>query len=73
MGSGIDKVELVPDLAERRRIGHAEAGQDVAHILRLFLGLGVADVADMQDQVGLQHLFQRGAEGGDKLRRQVAR
>ena len=46
-------------------------GQDVGHVLRLFGGLGVADVADMQDQVRLQHLFQRGAEGGDKLGRQV--
>lgn len=25
----------------------------------------------MEDQVGLEHLFKRGAEGGDKLGRQV--
>jgi hypothetical protein len=49
----------------------AQRGQDVGHVGGLFGGFGVADVADMQDQVGLQHLFQRGAEGGDQLGRQV--
>ena len=29
------------------------------------------NVADMQQQIGLQHLFQCGAEGGDQLGRQV--
>ena len=31
----------------------------------------VGDVANMHDQIGLQHLFQRGAEGGDQRGRQI--
>ena len=33
--------------------------------------VGMGDVADMHDQVGLDHLFQGGAEGGDQMGRQV--
>ena len=33
--------------------------------------VGMGDVAHMHDQVGLDHLFQRGAEGGDQMGRQV--
>ena len=29
------------------------------------------DVAHVQDEVGLDHLLQRGAEGGDQRRRQI--
>ena len=41
------------------------------HIVALRLALGMMDVADMDDEIGLGHLFQRGAEGGDEMRRQV--
>ena len=33
--------------------------------------IGMGDVAHMHDQVGLQHLFEGGAEGGDQMGRQV--
>ncbi len=71
MRGGIGQVQLVPDLDLRGLGRDAKRGQDLGHIGGLFGGLGVADVADVQDQVGGQHLFQRGAEGGDQLRRQV--
>ena len=38
---------------------------------RLGLALGMGDVAHVQDQVGLEHLLERGAEGRDQLVRQV--
>ncbi len=65
---GGEEVDLVPDLEERHVLRHAEVGEDRLDIGGLGLGLGMGDVADMQDQVGRQHLLQRGAEGGDKLR-----
>ena len=37
----------------------------------LRVGLVMREIPHMQDQVGLQHLFERGAERGDQLRRQV--
>ena len=65
----LQKVRLVPDLEHGRGFGHAEIAQDRHDLGGLVLGLGVADVAHVQDQVGVQHLFQRGAEGGDQLGR----
>ena len=49
----------------------AEVGQHRLHVAALRLGLGVADVAHVQDEVGLDHLLQRGAEGRDQRGRQV--
>ena len=43
----------------------------VAHVAGLGLALGAGDVAHVQDDVGLLHLLQRGAEGLDQLVRQV--
>ena len=41
------------------------------HILALLSGFGVGYVAYMHNKVGLAHLFQCGAEGGDEIMRQV--
>ena len=49
----------------------AELAQHRVDVALLGLGILMRDVADMQDDVRLQHLFQRGAERGDELRRQV--
>ena len=49
----------------------AEIGEDAFDILGLRRGVRVGDVAQMHDEVGLDHLLQRRAEGGDQVRRQV--
>ena len=69
---GIDAVDLVPDLDDAG-IGRldAEVAQDLSDIMGLGLGVAMGDVADMEDQVGLDHLFQRGAEGRHQRGRQV--
>jgi hypothetical protein len=43
-----------------------------SHVRPLRLAVGVGGVAHVQDDVGLGHLLQRGAEGGDQLRGQLA-
>ena len=45
--------------------------EDTRHIGRLRLCFGMADIAHMQDQVGPDHLFQRGAESGDERCRKI--
>ena len=52
-------------------VADAELGQDRVHVLGLDLGLGMGDVAHVEDQVGLEHLLERRAECGDELVRQV--
>ena len=61
-------------LVDHHQLGHplgADLGQHLAHGRELSLGIGVAAVDDVQHQVGLGHLLQRGAEGLDQLVRQV--
>ena len=70
LGGG-QQVDLVPDLQLRRRLGHAQILEDARHVLGLLGGLRMRDVAHVKDQVGVQNLLERGAEGGHKLRRQV--
>ena len=41
------------------------------HVAPLRLGLGMGDVAHVQDEVGLHHLLERGAEGRHQRGRQV--
>ena len=67
------QVELVPDLddAGAAELVDAEFGQHAVHVLGLGIAVGVGDVADVQDDVGREHLLQRGAEGGDQRGRQV--
>ena len=70
----VEPVDLVPDLQDRRvgrRRVDAEIGQHRLDVAPLRLGLGMADVAHVQDEVGLHHLLQRGAEGRDQRGRQV--
>ena len=69
---GAQQVGLVPDLQDAALVHvDAEAGQHLADIAGLGMGFGAGDVADMQDDVGLLHLLQGGAEGLDQLVRQV--
>ena len=68
------EVALVPDLEQAGRAllrVDAELVQDRLDIVLLRVAVGVADVAHVQDQVGREHLFQRGAEGRDQRGRQV--
>ena len=66
-------VDLVPHLEDAAVLARidAELAEHLHHVLRLLLRLRRGDVADVQDEVGLQHLFERGAEGGDEHRRQI--
>ena len=49
----------------------AELAQNILHVVQLRLGVLMRDVAHVQDHVGLDHLFQRGAEGRDQHGRQI--
>ena len=69
---GVEQVDLVPDLDQRASSGiDAELAQHSLDVVRLRLAVFVGDVAHVQDQVGLDHLLERGAEGGDQRGRQV--
>jgi hypothetical protein len=63
--------DLFQTSIKRHVLVDAQTVKDLAHIGGLLLGLGMADVAHMQDQIGGQHLFQRGAEGRDQLMGQI--
>ena len=65
-------VELVPDFDELARVRvNAEFLQHIADIAGLRLGVAMRHVAHMQDQVGLDDFFQRGAERSHEHGRQV--
>ncbi len=49
----------------------AEIGQHRLDVAPLRFRLGMADVAHVQDEIGLHHLLQRGAEGRHQQCRQV--
>ena len=68
------QVDLVPHFQDRpvaltvsmpRSVSTASTSRACA------VGLGMRDVAHVQDEIGLDHLFERGAEGGDQHGRQV--
>ena len=66
----VQPIDLVPDFQHRcigRRGLDVETRQHRLDVAPLRLGLGMADVAHMQDQIGLHHLLQRGAEGRDQV------
>ena len=50
-----------------------EIAQHGEHVGALRLAVGVMGVADMDDEVGFDHLFERGAERGDEMGRQARR
>jgi hypothetical protein len=56
-----EEVDLVPDLPDAVLVGgiDAELREDAAHVLGLHLGLGMRNVAHVEDQVGVQHLLER--------------
>ncbi len=64
-------VDLVPDLDDRLVGRDAELGEHADNVERLRRVIGVRDVADMQDDVGADHLFERGAERRDEVVRQL--
>ncbi len=47
------------------------AGESGSVVGTLLLAVGMGDVANMHDQIGFQHLLESGAEGLDKVRRQI--
>jgi hypothetical protein len=46
--------------------------EDFVDGFELLLGVGVADVEDVEEQVGVDGFFERGLEGGDEVVGQVA-
>ena len=56
---------------QRPFAGHAQFTQHVQHVVALRFGIGMSDVADMDDDVGRQHFLQRRTKGRDQLGRQV--
>ena len=61
-----DAVGLVQH-EERRLVGQPELLEHLLDGLDLLLGLGARGVDDVQQQVGLAGLFERGLEGGDQM------
>ena len=53
------------------RRAEAELLQDAVDVHALRVGVGVTDITDMHDEIGLRHLFERGTERGHELMRQV--
>ena len=69
----VQQIDLVQDFDDRPVfIGlDAEFDQNCLHVVLLGFGLVMRGIADMQDDIRLQHLFQRGAEGRDQFVRQI--
>ncbi len=68
-----EPIDLVPDFENtptRLRID-AELTQHGVDVALLGLRILMRDVAHVENEISLQHLFQRGAERGDQLRRQI--
>ena len=62
------------DLVVHRDLPHALRADRLEHLVDLcdaVVALGIGRIADMEDEVGLQHLFERGAESRDEHRRQI--
>ena len=59
---GVHPVRLVEDL-EHRLVQEAQGGQDVVHRGHLLQKTGIAQVDDVDEEVGLLQLFQGGLEG----------
>ena len=64
----IEKVGLVPDFDDLAAavLVDAELFQHQIHVMALRLGFLMADIAHMQDDIGGEHLLERGAEGCDQ-------
>ncbi len=63
------------DLIQQQDLGfalHADIFKDVVHRAELLLGMRVADVKHVQEQVGMDGLLERRLETGDQVVRQVA-
>ena len=71
-GIAVEPVDLVPDL-DQPGIGrlNTELGKNLFDIVRLRGGILVRHIAHVQDDVGLDHLLQRGAERRHQHGRQV--
>ncbi|MNQ96745.1 hypothetical protein D3C85_1123620 [compost metagenome] len=70
---GVQQVGLVPDLEDAASLAFRRRNllQHRLDVLGLSVAVGRGDVADVQDQVSLAHLFQGGAETLDQFVRQV--
>ncbi len=66
----VEQVEFVPRLEPRRFRRDADLLQHRFDIGALRDGIGMSDVADMDQHIGRDDLFQRRFESGDKLGRQ---
>ena len=65
---GFEQVDLVEHLDDGALVViDAELFQDFDDVVFLRVGLVMREISHVQDQVGLQHLFERGAERGDEL------
>ena len=64
------QVDLVQDFDHSFRLGNlidAEIGQHREDIGLLGLALGMRNIAHMDDDIGLKHLFQCRPEGGNQM------
>ena len=70
---GVEAIDLVPDFENALSgIGiDAELAQHGIDVALLRLGVLMRDVADVENDVGLQHFLQRGAKRRNQLRRQI--
>src|SRR5260370_2927469 len=58
--------------AESGAVGDAEFAQDFIDLFVELIVMRIGDVADVQDQSGFLHLFERGAKGGEQALWKIA-
>jgi hypothetical protein len=69
----IEQVDLVQRLDQPLldRLIEAEIDEDVQHVVALRLAVGMMRIADVDDDVRFGDLFERGAEGGNQMGREI--
>jgi hypothetical protein len=55
-----------------RPVFHAEVGQNFQYLSVLLGVMRIRNVGDVENQRGFLNFFERGAEGGDQIVRQIA-
>src|SRR5579883_3100876 len=70
---GIEQIDLVPDLdnAARPLRIDPELGENLLDVLALRFAVRMSDVANMENDIGLDHFLERRLEGGNEHGRQI--